>query len=111
MAKSFDGFRFPLSFAAIRESLQRKTPSLADKRVTPHLFRHTTAVHLVAAGVDVTVIRSWLGHAGLETTNHYAQANLETKRKALEQADPKLRPGKPPRWKRDGDLLAWLDSL
>jgi hypothetical protein len=61
--------------------------------------------------VDVTVIQSWLGHAQLETTNHYAQANLETKRKALEQVDPKLRSAKPPRWKRDTDLLAWLDSL
>jgi hypothetical protein len=61
----------------------------------------------VAAGVDVTVIRSWLGHADPETTNHYVLANLETKRKALEQADPKLRPAKPPRGKRDADLLAW----
>ncbi len=77
----------------------------------PRNSRHTTAVHLVAAGVDVTVIRSWLGHASLETTDHYAQANLETKRRALEKADPKLRPGKPPRWKREADLLAWLDSL
>src|SRR5260370_33627970 len=49
--------------------------------------RHTTAVHLLSAGVDVTVIRSWLGHAHLDTTNHYAQASLETKRKALEQID------------------------
>ena len=73
--------------------------------------RHTTAVQLVSAGVDITVIRSWLGHTQLETTNHYAQANLETKRKALEQVDPKLRPSKPPRWKRDADLMAWLDSL
>ncbi|MBL8238800.1 MAG: hypothetical protein JNM66_15355 [Bryobacterales bacterium] len=68
-------------------------------------------MHLVAAGLDVTVIRSWLGHADLETTNHCAQANLETKHKALEQADPKLRPAKPPRWQRDADLMAWLDSL
>jgi site-specific recombinase XerD len=103
------GFRFRLR-QYVKAAIT-KTPSLADKRVTPHLFRHTTAVHLVAAGVDMTVIRSWLGHAGLETTNHYAQANLETKRKALEQADPKLRPGKPPRWKREADLLTWLDSL
>ena len=100
--------------AALRQYVKgaiKKVPALSEKRVTPHLFRHTTAVHLVAARVDVTVIRSWLGHADLETTNHYAQANLETKRKALEQADPKLRPGKPPRWKKDADLLAWLDSL
>jgi len=65
----------------------------------------------VGAGVDVTVIRSWLGHAHLDTTNHYAQANLETKRNALEQVAPSLRSGKPPRWKRDLDLFAWLDSL
>jgi len=103
------GFRFRLRQYV--KGATKKLPSLSEKRVTPHLFRHTTAVHLVAAGVDVTVIRSWLGHADLETTNHYAQANLETKRKALEQADPTLRPAKPPRWKRDADLLAWLDSL
>jgi site-specific recombinase XerD len=65
----------------------------------------------VAAGVDVTVIRSWLGHASLDTTNLYAQANLETKRKALEQIEANLRPSKPPRWKRDAGLLAWLESL
>jgi site-specific recombinase XerD len=88
-----------------------KTPTLSRKRITPHVFRHTTAVHLISAGEDVTVIRSWLGHVHLETTNHYAQASLEMKRKALEQVDSKLRPTKPPRWKQDANLLAWLDSL
>ena len=66
------------------------TPSLSSKGVSPHRFRHATAVHLVAAGVDVTVIRSWLGHVHLDTTNHYAQANLETKRQALERLDPSV---------------------
>jgi site-specific recombinase XerD len=103
------GFRFRLRQYV--EAAAEGVPTISKKRVTPHLFRHSTAVHLVAAGVDVTVIRSWLGHANLDTTNHYAQANLETKRKALEQVDPKLRPAKPPRWKRDAALLAWLDSL
>jgi site-specific recombinase XerD len=106
---SASGFRFRLRQYV--RSATVKQPTLSQKRITPHVFRHTTAVHLVAAGVDVTVIRSWLGHAHLDTTNHYAQANLETKRKALEQADPSLRGSKPPRWKRDSDLLAWLDSL
>jgi hypothetical protein len=58
------------------------------------------------------VIRSWLGHASLDTTNLYAQANIESKRKALQQlkaSSPK--PAKPPRWKRDAKLLAWLDAL
>jgi site-specific recombinase XerD len=103
------GFRFRLRKYV--EAAGQHMPALARKRITPHVFRHTTAVHLITAGVDVTVIRSWLGHAHLDTTNLYAQASLETKRKALEQVDPKLRAAKPPRWKNDADLLAWLDSL
>ena len=69
------------------------------------------AVHLIAAGVDVTVIRSWLGHASLDTTNHYAQANMETKRKALEAVDTLVRQEKLPSWRQNADILTWLDSL
>ncbi|MGA8054916.1 MAG: tyrosine-type recombinase/integrase [Burkholderiales bacterium] len=108
----------PLGAAGVRFKLHqyvlsaaKQLPSLAQKRVTPHSFRHTAGVQLVAAGVDVTVIRSLFGHSRLETTNHYARADLATKRKALEQVDPSTRPGKPPRWKRNPELLAWLDSL
>jgi integrase len=72
---------------------------------------HATAVHLVAAGVDITVIRSWLGHVSLDTTNHYAQANLDTKRKALECLEDTSRTPKPPLWKQDKSVLAWLDTL
>lgn len=86
-------------------------PSLTSKRVTPHSFRHATAVHLVAAGVDITVIRSWLGHVSLDTTNHYAQANLETKRKALESLESPSGPPKRASWKEDKSVLAWLDTL
>ncbi len=50
-------------------------------------------------------------HIGLDATYLYGQANIETKRTALEQAGPAARPGKPPRWKRDAELLAWLDTL
>jgi integrase/recombinase XerC len=81
------------------------------REIGGHSFRHATAVHLVAAGVDITVIRSWLGHVSLDTTNHYAQANLETKRKALELLANSSRPGKPPPWKSDNSVLAWLDAL
>lgn len=108
----------PLGAAGVRFKLKqyvaaaaKKVPSLASKRVTPHTFRHATAVSLVAQGVDVTVIRNWLGHASLDTTNRYARANVETKRKALEKLAASSRVGKPPRWKRDAHLLAWLDSL
>lgn len=108
----------PLGAAGVRFKLHqyvqaaaKHVPSLAKKRVTPHTWRHSVGVQLVAAGVDVTVIRNWLGHARLDTTNHYARANLETKRKALEQIDSSTKPGRPPRWRRNPDLLTWLDSL
>jgi site-specific recombinase XerD len=108
----------PLGAAGVRFKLRRyvaaaakKVLSLASKRVSPHTYRHSTAVSLVTQGVDVTVIRSWLGHAHLDTTNHYARANVETKRKALEKVSASSRPGKPPRWKRNPELMVWLDSL
>jgi site-specific recombinase XerD len=66
---------------------------------------------MVAAGIDLTTIRSVFGHVTLDTTNHYARANLDTKRRALEQVDHSTRPKSPPRWKRNPDLLTWLDSL
>lgn len=103
------GVRFKL--AQYVHEAARAVPSLASKKVSPHAFRHAAAVHLVAAGIDVTVIRSWLGHAHLDTTNHYAQANLETKREALARLDPSSKITKPPRWRRDASVLAWLDSL
>ena len=103
------GVRFKL--AQYVNAAKRIAPSLSSKDVSPHRFRHAAAVHLVAAGVDVTVIRSWLGHVHLDTTNHYAQANLETKRQALERLDPSSKIAKPPRWRSDTSVLAWLDSL
>jgi site-specific recombinase XerD len=111
-------YKRPLDAAGVRFKLKqyvaaaaKKVPSLAGKRISPHTFRHAAAVSLVTAGVDVTVIRSWLGHASLDTTNRYARANLETKRKALERVGACVRATKPSRWKRDVELMAWLDSL
>jgi site-specific recombinase XerD len=108
----------PLKASGVRFKLKQyvaaatqKVPSLVGKRISPHKFRHATAVSLLAEGVDVTVIRDWLGHASLDSTNIYARASLETKRKALEKVLPSARPAKPPRWKRETDLLEWLDSL
>lgn len=106
---SASGVRFKL--AAYVKAAAEALPSLRSKHVTPHSFRHATAVHLVSAGVDVTVIRSWLGHVSLDTTNHYARANLETKRKALEQVDAPITGKAPPSLKRDASLIAWLDAL
>ena len=106
---SASGVRFKL--AAYVKAAAETVPSLQTKHVTPHSFRHATAVHLVSAGVDITIIRSWLGHVSLDTTNHYAKANLETKRKALEQVDVPTTAGHRPSWKRDASLIAWLDTL
>jgi len=103
------GFRFKLGQYVAAAAKQ--VPSLKSKKVTPHRFRHAMAVHLVASGIDVTVIRSWLGHASLDTTNHYAQANMETKRQALEAVDAAARGQKPLSWKQNADILTWLDSL
>jgi site-specific recombinase XerD len=103
------GFRFKLD--GYVKQTERKVRSLVGKRVTPHTFRHSLGVQMVEARIDVTTIRNWLGHVSLDTTNHYARANLRTKREALEQFDPFHLPSSAARWKKDGDLLAWLDSL
>ena len=90
--------------------LYKLLDSAVDQSAVRFTFRRTK-VAFDAAKVDPSIIRSWLGHVSLETTNRYAQANLETKRKAIEQVDGIISPAKPPRWRRDQDLLAWLDSL
>lgn len=83
--------------------------------ISPHLWRHSTAVHLLEAGVEVNVIRAWLGHTSLETTNRYAEITLRTKQAALEKcrlpAAPDQRIPRSPQWHTDDTLLAWLRSL
>lgn len=103
------GVRFKL--AQYVHEATKELPALRHKRVSPHTFRHTVGVQMVASGIDQTVIRSWFGHVSLDTTNHYARANIETKRRAIELVDRSTRPSAPPRWKRNPNLLAWLDSL
>ena len=89
-------------------------PSLRDNRISPHTIRHTTAVHLLRAGVDINTIRAWLGHASLETTNRYAEVDLEMKAQALETctitgSDPA--PKHTPGWHSDSELMSFLASL
>jgi site-specific recombinase XerD len=86
------------------------TPSLQAKRVSPHTLRHTTAVHLLRAGVDINTIRAWLGHVSLETTNRYAEVDLETKAKALATCAI-TNTDRTPAWRKDKDLMAFLSSL
>jgi integrase/recombinase XerD len=92
-----------------------RMPSLKTKRVSPHSVRHTTAVHLLRAGVDINTIRAWLGHVSLETTNRYAQVDLEMKAKALAACaiPASNRPGDPSGAARrtPQDLMGFLESL
>ena len=85
-------------------------PSLAKKRVSPHTIRHTTATHLLRAGVDINTIRAWLGHVSLSTTNMYAEVELEMKAKALANCEVKEeKPHKP--WQEDTGLMEFLRTL
>lgn len=104
---SRDGVNYVLQ-GAVREAA-KMCPSLATKRVTPHVLRHTTAMHLLQAGVDITVIALWLGHESPETTQVYVEADLKTKEQALQNVAPA---GKGFRRFKPGDtLLAFLDNL
>ena len=85
-------------------------PSLANKRVSPHTIRHTTATHLLRAGVDINTIRAWLGHVSLNTTNIYAETDLEMKAKALAQCEV-MEPNSTAPWREDKGLLTFLQSL
>jgi integrase/recombinase XerD len=106
----------------IYKIIRRYTSQIVKKRsdgrsraISPHVWRHSTAVHLLEAGVEVNVIRAWLGHTSLETTNRYAEITLRTKRAALEKcvipAAPEERIPKKPVWQTDAALLNWLQSL
>ena len=72
--------------------------------------RHTTACHLVRAGVDLNTIRAWLGHVSLNTTNIYAEIDLEMKAKAVALCDT-TNPGPNRPWKENKGLIAFLKSL
>ena len=92
------------------ERCAARVPELADRTITPHVIRHTTACHLVLAGVDINTIRAWLGHVSISTTNIYAEIDLTLKANAValcEVGQP--RPGRS--WKEDKDLMAFLKSL
>jgi site-specific recombinase XerD len=90
---------------------QVQMPSLATKRISPHTIRHTTATHLLRAGVDINTVRAWLGHVSLDTTNIYAEIDLETKSKALAKCEVGEVPKPKSRWRENPELMAFLRSL
>ena len=86
-------------------------PSLAGKRVSPHTIRHTTATHLLRAGVDLNTIRAWLGHVSLATTNVYAEVDLEMKAKALANCEIEGESEEQTPWRDDPGLMEFLKNL
>jgi site-specific recombinase XerD len=108
----------PLSRSGIADILDRartraaaEAPGLGERKVTPHTIRHTTAMHLLQSGVEVNVIRSWLGHVSIATTNRYIEIDPVMKAKALQTCE--LGQGQPSTdtWRSDPDILDWLESL
>lgn len=104
---SADGMQYLLSKHVA--TARKACPSLQQKRVTPHVLRHTTAMELLQAGVDRAVIALWLGHESVETTQIYLDANLALKEQALAKTTPPE--GKPGRYRPDDQLLAFLKTL
>jgi site-specific recombinase XerD len=103
--------RFGIHTMVERYVAKARLPSLAAKRISPHTIRHTTATHLLRAGVDINTIRAWLGHVSLDTTNIYAEIDLEMKAKALAKCE--VTGGNPAkkRWRDDPALMAFLRAL
>jgi integrase/recombinase XerD len=112
----------PLTRFGIYKLVKRHTRSLDTgvsgsrfNGVSPHVFRHTLAVGLLEQGVDVNVIRGWLGHVSLDTTHRYAEINLRTKQAAVTACLPPVDASdthrSTDRWHKDQDLMKWLCSL
>lgn len=93
---------------------QKKCLSLKNKKVTPHTFRHTTALHLIQSGNDITVVKEWLGHADIKTSHLYVEIDIEMKRKALEKykapCGKNLNSNSTPLW-QEPEILNYLENL
>lgn len=84
---------------------------IVPPKVKCHMLRHSKAIHLLQAGVNLIYIRDFLGHTDIKTTEIYARADTELKRKALENAYPELVDPDLPDWNNNTDLMSWLTSL
>ena len=92
------------------ERCAASVPALTGRKITPHVVRHTAASALVRAKVDINTIRAWLGHVNINTTNIYAEIDLEMKARALALCDA-AEPGPSRPWKEKKGLMAFLKSL
>lgn len=104
---SRDGVNYILQLAVGRAAIT--CTSLLTKTISPHTFRHSTAMHLLQAGVDMSVIALWLGHESIETTHCYIEADLAMKERALEKTNAYT--GRSPKFKPSDSLMKFLTSL
>jgi len=92
-------------------AMARKQLSTIPEKVTPHAFRHSKAMHMLQAGIPLIIIRDFLGHVDIRTSEIYARVDLEMKRRALEKLNPAVTPHGLPAWEDDAALMDWLRSL
>lgn len=101
------GVRFRIN--KIVKEASEVAPTLREKNITPHSFRHSVAMNLLRSGVDISTIAIWLGHTSIETTHKYMVADIELKRKAMEQTgtagDSSFL------YRPSNDILAFLNTL
>ena len=92
--------------------VENRRPSRQTWRITPHVLRHSTAVNLLESGVELNVIRGWLGHVSIDTTNRYAEITARMKEDALKLCQP-LEDDTTGNaiWRQDSELISWLESL
>jgi site-specific recombinase XerD len=88
---------------------EKNCAALKNKKITPHVIRHTTAMHLLQSGVDLTVIALWLGHESITTTHHYIEADLKMKKRALQSVQEPN--SKFVNYVPSDKLLSFLESL
>ena len=117
-----DKLDYPLFFNRKRQKFTRagvayilsknssQLTTMNNTHITPHVLRHTKAMHLLQAGVSIIYIKDILGHVDISTTEVYARADLEMKRKALEKLS-EISPSTPPEWNTNTDLLTWLENF
>jgi site-specific recombinase XerD len=113
----FNQHRSHLSRGGITHILQKyaKLAHMADKNIpeniTPHILRHSKAMHLYKSGSNLVYVRDILGHVDIATTDIYAKMDMDTKREALEKAYPEIIPGEYEDWTQNSDIMEFLDSL
>jgi site-specific recombinase XerD len=90
----------------------KQQSSLAAKRISPHTLRHTAAMHLLQSGVELNVIKSWLGHVSITTTSQYIEIYMAMKREALKRCTPPVpEPTGDNPWRSRKDIIEWLEDL